>query len=125
VTGAQKLGPCTVQHFCIFRGKTKLAEAQTNIEDTKQKKLRQWYINASYNRRHTVNPMGPILALCLIRHKMCSFFSYLSKREYVVPILAFHVCPNAGTGAGGLHVELCVPNENHRAYSAALFHFKV
>jgi hypothetical protein len=26
--------------------------------------------------------------------------------------------PSAGTGAGGLHVELCVPNENHRAYSA-------
>jgi hypothetical protein len=25
--------------------------------------------------------------------------------------------PSAGTGAGGLHVELCVPNENHRAYS--------
>jgi hypothetical protein len=27
--------------------------------------------------------------------------------------------PSAGTGAGGLHVELCVPNENDRAYSAA------
>jgi hypothetical protein len=25
--------------------------------------------------------------------------------------------PSAGTGAGGLHVELCVPNENHRVYS--------
>jgi hypothetical protein len=25
--------------------------------------------------------------------------------------------PSAGTAAGGLHVELCVPNENHRAYS--------
>jgi hypothetical protein len=25
--------------------------------------------------------------------------------------------PSAGTGADGLHVELCVPNENHRAYS--------
>jgi hypothetical protein len=25
--------------------------------------------------------------------------------------------PSAGTGASGLHVELCVPNENHRAYS--------
>jgi hypothetical protein len=36
-------------------------------------------------------------------------------------ILAFHVCNemslSAGTGAGGLHVELCVPNENHRAES--------
>jgi hypothetical protein len=30
----------------------------------------------------------------------------------------FVLCPSAGTGAGGLHVELCVPNENHRAYSA-------
>jgi hypothetical protein len=32
----------------------------------------------------------------------------------------FHVCHepySAGTGAGGLHVELCVPNKNHRAYS--------
>jgi hypothetical protein len=25
--------------------------------------------------------------------------------------------PGAGTGAGGLHVELCVSNENHRVYS--------
>jgi hypothetical protein len=24
--------------------------------------------------------------------------------------------PSAGTNAGGLHVELCVPNENHRTY---------
>jgi hypothetical protein len=28
--------------------------------------------------------------------------------------------PSAGTGAGGLHVEFCVPNENHRAYSVLL-----
>jgi hypothetical protein len=27
------------------------------------------------------------------------------------------MCPSAKTGAGGLHVELCVPYENHRAYS--------
>jgi hypothetical protein len=27
--------------------------------------------------------------------------------------------PSAGTGAGELHVELCVPNENHEAYSVA------
>jgi hypothetical protein len=28
--------------------------------------------------------------------------------------------PSAGTGAGGLHVELCVPNENHGAYSVLM-----
>jgi hypothetical protein len=39
----------------------------------------------------TVNPMGPVLALCLIIHKMCSFASIVSKRENVVPILAFYV----------------------------------
>jgi hypothetical protein len=35
--------------------------------------------------------------------------------------------PSAGTGAGGLHVELCVPNENQRAYSvsAAFFSFSL
>jgi hypothetical protein len=31
--------------------------------------------------------------------------------------------PSAGTGAGGLHVELCVPNENHRAYSEPIISF--
>jgi hypothetical protein len=31
---------------------------------------------------YTVNPMGPVF----------SFASFVSKREYVVPILAFHVC---------------------------------
>jgi hypothetical protein len=40
----------------------------------------------------TVNPMGPVLALCLIRHKMCSFASIVTKRENVVTILAFIVC---------------------------------
>jgi hypothetical protein len=29
--------------------------------------------------------------------------------------------PSAGTGAGGMHVELCVPNENHRAYFELMF----
>jgi hypothetical protein len=44
----------------------------------------------------------------------------VSKQENVVPILALHLCNepySAGTGAGGLHAEFCVPNENHRAYS--------
>jgi hypothetical protein len=54
--------------------------------------------------------MGPVLVLSLIRHKMCSFAS-------IVCVMS----PTAGTGAGGLHVELCVPmpNENHRAYSTS------
>jgi hypothetical protein len=33
--------------------------------------------------------------------------------------------PSAGTGAGELHVELCVPNENHRAYNVALCSFNM
>jgi hypothetical protein len=41
---------------------------------------------------YTVNPMGPVLALSLIRHKMCSLGSNVSKRENVVPILAFQLC---------------------------------
>jgi hypothetical protein len=28
--------------------------------------------------------------------------------------------PSAGTGAGGLHMELYVPSENHRAYSVVM-----
>jgi hypothetical protein len=45
-----------------------------------------------FRQTYTVKPMGPVLALCLIRHKMCSLASVVSKREYVVPILAFHLC---------------------------------
>jgi hypothetical protein len=44
--------------------------------------------------------------LCLNENMLCRFWHSMCVMS-----------PSAGTGAVGLHVELCVPNENHRVYS--------